>query len=110
LSATLLLETQAAVDQDFRAYRELRFVGREEDDGCRDFAGISEAALRHHSLDRVGDRFQVIAFEAELVVERAVVAGENDDRAFVEAREQLPDLRRHFFGQPAAEFVPFNKL
>jgi uncharacterized protein len=32
------------------------------------------------------------------------------DRAFAEAREQLPELRRHFFDQPAAEFVPFHKL
>lgn len=32
------------------------------------------------------------------------------DRAFAEAREQLPELRRHFFNVPAAEFVPFHKL
>ncbi len=32
------------------------------------------------------------------------------DRAFVEARDQLPELRRHFFGAPAEEFVPFHKL
>ena len=32
------------------------------------------------------------------------------DRAFAEAREQLPELRRHFFGAPAAEFVPFHGL
>jgi hypothetical protein len=32
------------------------------------------------------------------------------DRAFAEARAQLPELRRHFFGGPAAEFVPFHKL
>jgi len=33
-----------------------------------------------------------------------------DGRAFAEAREQLPELRRHFFGAPAAEFVPFHRL
>jgi hypothetical protein len=32
------------------------------------------------------------------------------DRAFAEAREQLPALRRNFFGAPASEFVPFNQL
>jgi hypothetical protein len=32
------------------------------------------------------------------------------DRAFAEAREQLPELRRHFFGSPADEFVPAHKL
>jgi hypothetical protein len=32
------------------------------------------------------------------------------DRAFAEAREQLPELRRHFLGEPVAEFVPFHKL
>jgi hypothetical protein len=31
------------------------------------------------------------------------------DRAFAEAREQLPELRRHFFGAPADEFVPFHR-
>jgi hypothetical protein len=30
------------------------------------------------------------------------------DRAFAEAREQLPELRLHFFGAAAAEFVPFH--
>jgi uncharacterized protein len=32
------------------------------------------------------------------------------DRAFAEAREQLPELRRHFFGAPADEFVPSHRL
>jgi hypothetical protein len=32
------------------------------------------------------------------------------DRAFAEAREQLPELRRHFFDVPADEFVPFHAL
>jgi uncharacterized protein len=30
------------------------------------------------------------------------------DRAFAEAREQLSELRRHFFCAPADEFVPFH--
>jgi hypothetical protein len=32
------------------------------------------------------------------------------DRAFGEAREQLPELPRHFFDAPAAEFIPFHRL
>lgn len=30
------------------------------------------------------------------------------DRGYAEAREQLPQLRRHFFECPAAEFVPYH--
>jgi hypothetical protein len=33
---------------------------------------------------------------------------EMKDRAVTEAREQLPELRRHFFDKPAAAFVPFT--
>lgn len=32
------------------------------------------------------------------------------DRAFAEAREQLPELRRHFFGALADTFVPCHRL
>ncbi len=32
------------------------------------------------------------------------------DRAFAEARECLPDLRKHFFHQPADPFVPYHRL
>ena len=32
------------------------------------------------------------------------------DRAFAEAREQLPELKRHFFQAPAEKFVPFHSL
>lgn len=35
---------------------------------------------------------------------------EMKNRAVVEAREQLPDLRRHFFGEVAPEFEPFHRL
>jgi predicted acylesterase/phospholipase RssA len=34
--------------------------------------------------------------------------GDAGPRAFAEAREQLPELRPHFFGAPADEFVPFH--
>jgi uncharacterized protein len=43
-------------------------------------------------------------------LDNAARISEMCDRAFAEAREQLPELRRHFFGQPAAEFVPFHRL
>lgn len=32
------------------------------------------------------------------------------DRAFAEAREQLPGLRREFFHSPAEKFVPFHSV
>lgn len=35
---------------------------------------------------------------------------EMKDRAFAEAREQLPELRRHFLNVAAAEFEPFHHL
>lgn len=35
---------------------------------------------------------------------------EMKDRGFTEAREQLPELRRHFFDRVAEPFVPFHSL
>lgn len=35
---------------------------------------------------------------------------EMKSRAFAEAREQLPELRRHFFQAPAASFSPYHQL
>lgn len=35
---------------------------------------------------------------------------EMKDRGFTEAREQLPELRRHFFDRQAQPFVPFHAL
>jgi patatin-like phospholipase/acyl hydrolase len=35
---------------------------------------------------------------------------EMKNRAIAEAREQLPDLRRHFFDATAPDFVPFHRL
>jgi len=55
-------------------------------------------------------RIDQMAPEGRYTLDNTARISEMRDRAFVEAREQLPDLRRHFFGQPAAEFVPFNKL
>lgn len=35
---------------------------------------------------------------------------EMPDRPFAEAREQLPELRRHLFTTPADEFVPLHTV
>jgi len=35
---------------------------------------------------------------------------EMKNRAFTEAHEQLPELRRHFFDRQASVFTPFHKL
>uniref|UniRef100_Q07NQ4 Patatin n=1 Tax=Rhodopseudomonas palustris (strain BisA53) TaxID=316055 RepID=Q07NQ4_RHOP5 len=48
--------------------------------------------------------------EGRYTLDNAARISEMRDRAFAEAREQLPELRRHFFGSPAAEFVPCHRL
>jgi uncharacterized protein len=55
-------------------------------------------------------RIDQTAPEGRYTLDNAARISEMRDRAFVEAREQLPELRRHFFGAPAAEFVPFHKI
>ena len=55
-------------------------------------------------------RIDQTAPEGRYTLDNAVRISEMRDRAFAEAREQLPELRRHFFGAPASEFVPFHKL
>jgi uncharacterized protein len=35
---------------------------------------------------------------------------EMKSRGFTEAREQLPELRRHFFDRVAEPFAPFHSL
>ena len=48
--------------------------------------------------------------ESRYTLDNAAHISEMCDRAFAEAREQLPELRRHFFDAPADEFVPFHAL
>jgi uncharacterized protein len=55
-----------------------------------DLAHRSNGARRAYTLDNAGR------------------ISEMRERAFAEAREQLPELRRHFFGAPADEFVPLH--
>jgi hypothetical protein len=40
----------------------------------------------------------------------AELIAEMKNRGFTEAREQLPELRRHFFDREAELFVPFYSL
>jgi hypothetical protein len=53
-------------------------------------------------------RIDQTAPEGRYTLDNAARISEMRDRAFVEAREQLPELKRHFFGAPADEFVPFH--
>lgn len=52
-------------------------------------------------------RIDQTAPEGRYTLDNAGRISEMRDRAFAEAREQLTLLRRHFFGAPAEEFVPF---
>ena len=52
-------------------------------------------------------RIDQTAPEGRYTLDNAGRISEMRDRAFVEAREQLPELRQHFFGAPADEFVPY---
>jgi patatin-like phospholipase/acyl hydrolase len=55
-------------------------------------------------------RIDQTAPEGRYTLDNAARISEMRDRAFAEAREQLPELRRHFFVAPADEFVPFHAL
>jgi hypothetical protein len=55
-------------------------------------------------------RIDQTAPEGRYTMDDAGRISEMRDRGFAEAREQLPELRRHFFGTPADEFVPFYRL
>jgi uncharacterized protein len=55
-------------------------------------------------------RIDQMAPEGRYTMDNAGRISEMRDRAFAEAREQLPEFRRHFFGAPADEFVPFHVL
>jgi len=51
-------------------------------------------------------RIDHTAPEGRYSLDNAARIAEMRDRGFVEARDQLPELRRHFFGVPAPAFVP----
>jgi hypothetical protein len=53
-------------------------------------------------------RVDQTAPEGRYTLDNAGRISEMRDRAFVEAREQLPELRREFFHSPAEKFVPFH--
>jgi patatin-like phospholipase/acyl hydrolase len=54
-------------------------------------------------------RIDQMAPEGRYTLDNSARISEMRDRAFTEAREQLPELRRHFFGARADEFVPFHR-
>ncbi len=53
-------------------------------------------------------RIDQTAPEGRYTLDNVGRISEMRDRAFAEAREQLPALRRHFFEALADEFVPFR--
>ena len=55
-------------------------------------------------------RIDQVAPAGRYTLDNAARIAEMKDRGFTEAREQLPELRRHFFDVPAADFVPFHQL
>jgi uncharacterized protein len=55
-------------------------------------------------------RIDQMAPEGRYTLDKASLISEMCNRAFAEAREQLPELRRHFFGTPADKFVPYYRL
>jgi hypothetical protein len=55
-------------------------------------------------------RVDQIAPTGRYTMDDAQRIAEIKDRAFTEAREQLPELRRHFFDGEAEPFVPFHSL
>jgi hypothetical protein len=55
-------------------------------------------------------RVDQTAPEGRYTLDGTARISEMRDRAFAEARERLPELRRHFFGKLADEFVPFYTL
>ena len=55
-------------------------------------------------------RIDQMAPEGQYTLDNAGRISEMRDRGFAEAREQLPELRRHFFGARADDFVPYYRL
>jgi predicted acylesterase/phospholipase RssA len=55
-------------------------------------------------------RIDQTAPEGRYSLDDATRISEMRDRAFAEAREQLPELRRYFFTAPAPEFVPCHQI
>jgi hypothetical protein len=43
-------------------------------------------------------------------IDNAARIAEMKNRSFTEAREQLPELRRHFFDREAQHFTPSHQL
>jgi uncharacterized protein len=55
-------------------------------------------------------RIDQLAPAGRYTLDNASRIAEMKSRAVAEAREQLPELRRHFFDVPARPFDPYHKL
>jgi hypothetical protein len=55
-------------------------------------------------------RIDQTASAGRYTMDDAARIAEMKDRGFTEAREQLPELRRHFFDCEADAFTPFHRL
>ena len=55
-------------------------------------------------------RVDQVAPAGRYTLDNASRISEMKDRGFTEAREQIPDLRRHFFDRQAEPFVPHHRL
>jgi uncharacterized protein len=55
-------------------------------------------------------RVDQVAPAGRYTMDGAERIAEMKNRGFTEAREQLPELRRHFFDGEAEPFVPFHSL
>jgi len=51
-----------------------------------------------------------VAPAGRYTLDNASRIAEMKDRGFTEAREQIPDLRRHFFDRQAEPFIPCHQL
>ena len=55
-------------------------------------------------------RIDQTAPEGRHTLDNTARIAEMKSRAFAEAREQLPELRKHFFAAPAQPFEPCHKI
>jgi uncharacterized protein len=55
-------------------------------------------------------RVDQVAPAGRYTLDNAARINEMKDRGFTEAREQIPDLRRHFFDRQVEPFVPCHEL
>ena len=75
------------------------------------FAGVTAKIITGDGHDHKAIwRVDQIAPAGRYTMDDAERIAEMKNRGFTEAREQLPELRRHFFEGEAEPFVPFHSL